>query len=74
MGFDITRKIRLDFDPTPTAPQTRAGYGVNRLTGTFREEIDGLHKPLGPQKTIGLKVEGRFELQRISLIDTLNAR
>ena len=41
------------------------------------EEIFGLHKPLGPTPAtapIGLKTEGRFELNRISEIDVLNAR
>jgi hypothetical protein len=47
---------------------------VDRIPGTYREEFFGLHKPLGPDKDIGLRVEGRFELNRISTIDTLNAR
>lgn len=73
-GLDIRRVIRLSFDGQPSDPLTRAGYGVEQITGTYREEIFGLHKPLGPNKDIGLKVEGRFELNRVSLIDTLNAR
>jgi hypothetical protein len=77
IGFDILRNLRLDFDNLGTNALDRATYGVDRLRGTFREEIFGLHKPLGPSpktQPIGLKVEGRFELNRISLIDTLNAR
>jgi hypothetical protein len=74
VGFDITRKLRLDFNGAPTNAPTRAGFGVDRITGIYREEIFGLHKPLGPDKDIGLKVEGTFELNRISHIDTLNAR
>jgi len=73
-GFDILRLIRLDFDARAGGVLPRAGYGVQRITGVYREEIFGLHKPLGPQKNKGLKVEGTFELNRISLIDTLNAR
>jgi hypothetical protein len=73
-GFDIRRNIRLDFDGSPTNSLEHAGFGVDQITGTYREEIAGLHKPLGPLQTTGLKVEGRFELNRISLIDTLNAR
>lgn len=73
-GFDIHRMIRLDFDGTPADALQRAGFGVDKITGTYREEIAGLHKPLGPARTTGLKVEGKFELNRISLIDTLNAR
>jgi len=73
-GFDITRNIRLDFDALGTNSLAMS-YGVNKITGTYREEVFGLHKPLGPQPVtspIGLKTEGRFELNRISLIDTLN--
>lgn len=73
-GYDLTRKIRLDFDAGPPAPLQRGGYGVSRISGVYREEILGLHKPLGPNKDLGLRVEGRFELNRISLIDALNAR
>ena len=73
-GFDVQRQIRIDFDGDPEDPLEPAGFGVDRITGTYREEVLGLHKPLGPDKDIGLKVEGKFELNRISLIDTLNAR
>jgi hypothetical protein len=74
-GFDIERSIRLDFDGSAGDPLQAAGYGVDRVTGTYREEIFGLHKPLGPDPAnspIGLKTEGRFQLNRISFIDTLN--
>lgn len=73
-GFDITRNIRLDFDALGTNSLAMS-YGVNKIKGTYREEVFGLHKPLGPQPNtspIGLKTEGRFELNRISLIDSLN--
>ena len=75
VGFDIERRIRLDFDGSATNALQRAGYGVDRVTGTYREEIMGLHKPLGPQpetNPIGLIVEGTFELNRISLVDNYN--
>jgi len=74
VGFDVTRKLRLDFAGNPTSPLARSGYGVDRISGVYREEIFGLHKALGPQQDTGLKVEGPFELHRVSLIDTLNAR
>ena len=82
VGFDIVRKLRFDFDGEPDDPLDRAGFGVSRITGTFREEITkpanrkqgGLHKPLGPNQDRGLIVEGTFELSRISMIDTLNAK
>jgi hypothetical protein len=72
-GFNILRKIRIDFDASPSNALERAGFGVERITGTYREEIEGLHKLLGPDKDIGLKTEGKFELNHISLIETLNA-
>jgi len=74
IGFDITRKVRLDFDAIGTNSLAMS-YGVNKITGMYREEVFGLHKALGPQPNtspIGLKTEGRFELNRISLIDSLN--
>ena len=76
-GFNIERKIRLDFDGMVGDATETAAYGVDRITGTYREEIFGLHKPLGPAPDtdpVGLKTEGRFELNRISYIDTLNTR
>lgn len=76
-GFDIRRVIRFDFDGVSGSALESAGYGVDRICGTYREEIFGLHKPLGPAPEtapIGLKTEGRFELNRISQIDSLNAR
>ena len=76
-GYDIRREIRFDFDAAPGGAVESAGYGVSRIAGTYREEIFGLHKPLGPAPAsapVGLKTEGRFELNRISEIDVLNAR
>lgn len=73
-GIDVERSLRLDFDGTPVGSVTPPGFGVNRITGVYREELFGLHKPLGPNKDTGLRVEGRFELNRISQIDALNAQ
>jgi hypothetical protein len=76
-GYNIERVVRLDFDAASGGSLEAAGYGVDAISGTYREEIFGLHKPLGPEpesNPIGLKTEGRFELRRISRIDTLNAR
>lgn len=70
VGIDITRKIRVDFD---AGVPSRSPTGVDRVTGIYREEVFGLHKPLGPESNTGLKVEGTFELNRVSLIDTLNS-
>jgi hypothetical protein len=72
-GYDIRRILGLDIDSTAGETLPRAGFGVDRLTGVYREEVFGLHKPLGPDKNIGLRVTGVLELNRVSLIDTLNA-
>jgi hypothetical protein len=72
-GYDIRRIVTFDLDSSPGPMLPRAGFGVDRLTGVYREEVFGLHKPLGPNKDIGLKVSGTLELNRVSLIDTLNA-
>jgi hypothetical protein len=74
VGFDIRRLIHLTFQAQDDQESARAGYGVERINGTYDEEIFGLHKPLGPSRDIGLKVRGKFQLNRISLIDTLNGR
>jgi hypothetical protein len=74
VGFNITREIALGFDAADLQPRGGASYGIDRISGTYDEEIFGLHKPLGPQQDIGLKVRGTFVLNRISLIDTLNGR
>lgn len=73
-GFDIRRLVNLSFAATDGQLLSRSGYGVDRISGTYAEEIFGLHKPLGPSKNIGLKVAGTFQLHRVSLIDTLNGR
>jgi len=74
-GFDITRNIRLDFD-APDAPGLipTVTRGVLTVTGMYREEFFGLHKPLGQNQDVGLRTEGRFELNRISTIPTLNGK
>ena len=76
VGFDIQRNIRIDFDGESTNQLDRISTGIDQISGTYREEVFGLHKPLGPSpdsQPIGLKVEGKFELNRISHIDTLNS-
>jgi len=76
-GYDIERVIRLDFDGMSGDSLEAAGFGVDRITGTYREEIFGLHKPLtakSGENPVGLRTEGRFELNRVSFIDTLNTR
>ncbi|WP_367871014.1 hypothetical protein [Luteolibacter sp. Populi] len=70
-GFDIRRVVKLSFLPAEEQ-LSAAAYGVDRISGVYDEEIFGLHKSLGPNKDIGLKVRGSFQLNRVSQIDTLN--
>ncbi|EEF58648.1 hypothetical protein, partial [Pedosphaera parvula] len=73
IGYPITRNLSIQFDSASgtNAFQT-ASFGVDKLTGTYREEITGLHKPLGTAQNIGLITEGTITLNRLSLVDTLN--
>ena len=72
-GYNITRNLNIQFDSaTSTNGLALAGFGVEQITGTYREEIFGLHKPLGPNQDIGLITEGVISLNRISQVDTLN--
>ncbi len=65
-GFDIVRVFSLAFEGAPGNPLKAApGYGVNRISGIYRESIAGLHK-------ITLKTEGVVTLNRISTVPTLN--
>jgi hypothetical protein len=73
IGYPITRALSMHFDSsTSTNALQISGFGVDQITGTYREEISGLHKPLGPNQDIGLITEGTVKLNRVSLVDTLN--
>jgi hypothetical protein len=69
VGLTITRQLTL---AVGTNGFQQVGFGVDRLSGVYKEEITGLHKPLGPGQNIGLKTEGTFTLNRVSLVDKLN--
>jgi len=71
-GFAITRKISMTVDVPAAGSSELAGYGVTKLTGTYQEEISGLHKPLGNAQDIGLKTRGTLSLNRLSFADSLN--
>jgi len=72
-GYPVTRALTVQFDPPAgTNALLTSGFGVDRITGTYREQIFGLHKPLGQNQDIGLKTEGPIVLDRISQVDTLN--
>ena len=71
-GFPITRNIALTVDVPEPGDSGRAGYGVSRISGSYNEELFGLHKPLGPNKNVGLRTKGTFTLNRLSFADSLN--
>ena len=74
-GFDITRNIRIDFDaPDASGVIPSVTRGVSTVSGLYREEVFGLHKPLGAGKDVGLRTEGRFQLNRVSTIGVLNGK
>ena len=73
LGYPITRAVTVQFDAgTSTNALLTVGFGADRITGTYREEIQGLHKPLGPNQNIGLITDGFIVLDRISAKGTLN--
>lgn len=71
-GIEITRRLSLTVDPISGGDFVESEYGVSQLSGTYTEEIFGLHKPLGPDQDIGLKTSGSFTLNRLTYVDTLN--
>lgn len=72
-GYAVTRTLTISFDSaSSTNAASLVGFGVDRITGNYREEISGLHKPLGPGQNIGLITEGVVKLERVSMVDTLN--
>ena len=71
-GIAITRRIMLSVDAVESGDFVQAEYGVSQLSGTYTEEIFGLHKPLGSNQDIGLKTSGNFTLNRLTFADTLN--
>jgi len=73
IGYPITRALSIHFDSSSsTNAQQITGFGVDQITGTYREDISGLHKPLGPNQDIGLITEGTLKLNHVSFVDTLN--
>ena len=65
-GYEIGRQFSLQFDGAPADPLTEGpNYGVQRLTGIYKETITGLHK-------IALEVQGTVTLDRISTVEVLN--
>ena len=72
-GYAVTRTLTVNFDSASSSNAlAQVGFGVDRISGSYRENISGLHKPLGPNQDIGLITEGVIHLERVSTVDTLN--
>ena len=72
-GYAVTRALDIHFDSASSSNAlAQIGFGVDRISGTYRESILGLHKPLGPNQDIGLITEGVIHLEHISTVGTLN--
>ena len=72
-GYAITRTLTVTFDSAAgTNAPSQSGFGVDNITGTYHENISGLHKPLGPNQDIGLLTDGTITLQHISPVAVLN--
>lgn len=72
-GYTIRREVSLVFDNLSEGQiEFGGGYGVDRISGTFNDEIFGLHKPLGQSRDVGLRASGPFTLFKVSDIATLN--
>ncbi len=65
--YDLSRSFILDFESTPPPGDTRPGWGDRILGGTYSETLVGLHKN-------AIAVGGRFEITRVSGVDTLNGQ
>ena len=65
--YEITRSFVFTFDTDPPPELARPSWGDSFLTGAYTESLEGLHKNPIP-------VAGRFQLQRVSTIATLNGQ
>ena len=72
-GYAITRSLTINFDSASSTNATaQPGFGVDYITGTYRESISGLHKPLGPNQNIGLITDGVIQLKLVSPLTPSN--
>ncbi|MBT4819720.1 MAG: LamG domain-containing protein, partial [Lentisphaerae bacterium] len=64
-GYEIVRNITFSFARPGGGVFESGGYGVDRLVGTYYEEVSGLHK-------VPIRVAGSVVLDRISSVAVLN--
>ncbi len=65
--YEIARTFALNFDTEAPPDMLQPGWGDTLLTGTYAEAIQGLHRD-------AIQVAGRFKIERVSIIGTLNAQ
>ncbi len=63
--FRVARFVEFVFDPNPPDGSATLNWGTSVVGGTYKETIVGLHQS-------PLRVEGDFELSRVSSIEKLN--
>jgi hypothetical protein len=64
-GYDITRRIELEFTTTDPEGVNPPDWGYSVAGGIYRETISGVHKK-------EISVQGTFRLRLASFVDTLN--
>ncbi|MCZ7640612.1 MAG: hypothetical protein M5U12_33865 [Verrucomicrobia bacterium] len=73
VGFDVTRKLRLDFDGEAGDAGTGGVRGGPDHGGVSGRD-SGAAQAVGAGAGCGVAGGGKFQLQRLALIETLNAR
>lgn len=64
-GFDVKRIVTFEFDEEAQDNNNNFDFGITRLTGTYTEQIIGLHK-------LPLFTEGRFVFSKVSDVTSLD--
>jgi hypothetical protein len=64
-GYDLKRKLEIDFAQQAEEHLDSAGFGVSKISGNYQETVEGLHK-------VPLFMKGHISLRRICKEETLN--
>jgi hypothetical protein len=70
-NYELTREFTLTFDPSPPPGTVTSGWGNSYLAGRYSESLKGLYK-VSDTTQVPVNTAGRFELQRVSQVPTLN--
>lgn len=63
--YTVARALHFSISPTDVDGLVGAGYGDNRLSGTYAETISGLHRR-------AINMSGTFRIQHVSPVAVLN--